>query len=128
MGFRSLLDLVTFAFRGRARRRRPALRRLTVEALETRIVPSVSFQYGGNYSTGGYNTATVATGDFNHDGATDLATVNTGNSTLGVLLGNGDGTFAALVTYPVGTSIVAVAAGDFNSDGKLDLAVADQPA
>src|SRR5262249_56482431 len=51
----------------RTARRRPASCRLSVEALEERAVPTVSFQYGGNSYTGGYNTQSVATGDFNHD-------------------------------------------------------------
>src|SRR5215831_7536774 len=126
MRFPSFLDRVLSGFRRRVNRHRLATTRLTVEALEMRALPSVSFQLGGLYSTGGWSTATAASGDFNHDGATDLATVNAGNSTVGVLLGKGDGTFAAPVTYPVGTSIVAVAAGDFNRDGNLDLVVADQ--
>jgi hypothetical protein len=125
MRFRSFLNFLTFASRRRPRGRRPAPCRPSVETLEARALPSVSFQFEGNYSTGGYSTATAATGDFNHDGATDLATVNTGTSTVAVLLGGGDGTFASPVTYPVGTSSRAVVAGDFTGDGRLDLAVAD---
>jgi hypothetical protein len=128
MGFRSLFDFVTLASRRRIPGRRPAPRRLSVEALETRALPSLTFQFGGAYSTGGGSTATVAAGDFNHDGVTDLATVNAGNSTVAVLLGKPDGSFADPVTYSAGTGIVAVAAGDFNGDGKLDLAAADQAA
>jgi hypothetical protein len=126
MRLRSLFDFVGIAYRGRSHSRRLAPRRLSVEALETRTVPSVTFQFAGTYSTGGGSTATVASGDFNHDGATDLATVNTGNSTVAVLLGKGDGSFAGPVTYPAGTGVVAVAVGDFDGDGKLDLAAADQ--
>src|SRR4051794_16924004 len=37
----------------------------------------------------------VATGDFNEDGKTDLAVANSDQNTVGVLLGKGDGTFAA---------------------------------
>jgi hypothetical protein len=124
MRFRSLFDVVLGRSR-RGERRRPSSCRPSLEALEARALPSVSFQPAGNYSTGGYNTATVASGDFNHDGAIDLATVNTGNSAVAVLLGKGDGTFADPVTYSVGTSARAVAAGDFNGDGKPDLAVAN---
>jgi hypothetical protein len=42
-----------------------------------------------------------------------------------VLLGNGDGTFAPQVTYPVGSLPESVAVGDFTGDGHLDLAVAN---
>jgi FG-GAP-like repeat len=42
-----------------------------------------------------------------------------------VLLGNGDGTFQAARSFPVGLNAFAVAVGDFNGDGKRDLAVAN---
>jgi hypothetical protein len=41
-----------------------------------------------------------------------------------VLLNNGNGTFAAKVSYPAGTWPEAVAAADLNGDGKPDLVVA----
>jgi Bacterial Ig-like domain (group 3)/FG-GAP-like repeat/Domain of unknown function DUF11/FG-GAP repeat len=77
-----------------------------------------------NYGTG-LTPNSVAFGDFNGDGKTDLVTTNAGNGILSVLLGNGDGTFQPAVGYGSGlwnASFVAVA--DFNADGKLDLAVA----
>src|SRR5262245_44845172 len=127
MGWRYFLKAF-FPDRSRNRRtvrRRPASCRPAVEALETRTVPSISFHAAGNYSTGGSGNTTAATGDFNHDGAIDLATVNKDNSTVGVLLGRGDGTFAGPVTYSVGTAPYGMTAGDFNGDGNLDLAVGD---
>ena len=54
--------------------------------------------------------------DFNRDGELDLAE---GNSAV-VLLGRGDGTFQAPMTYGVPGPL---AAGDLNGDGKPDLAV-----
>jgi hypothetical protein len=41
-----------------------------------------------------------------------------------VLLGNGDGTFAAPVQYYVGNADGIPAVADFNNDGRLDVAVA----
>src|SRR6266704_6604590 len=43
-----------------------------------------------------------------------------------VLLGNGDGTFQAPLTFTAGGRPASVAVGDFNGDGKPDLAVANQ--
>ena len=41
-------------------------------------------------------------GDFNGDGKLDLAVANYASNTVGVLLGNGSGGFAAAVTYSSG--------------------------
>ncbi len=66
-----------------------------------------------------------ALGDFNGDGKPDLAVPNYGSGTVGVLLNQGSGTFAAPVTYAVGKDADSVAVADFNGDGRLDLAVHD---
>ena len=66
----------------------------------------------------------MAVGDFNGDGKSDLAVAN-GGSAVSVLLGNGDGTFQPAVTFTAGISPWSVAVGDFDSDGKQDLAVAN---
>ena len=61
--------------------------------------------------------------DFNGDGKLDLAFCShDGKGEIGVLLGNGDGTFKKPVYYHAGNnySTWAFAAGDFNSDGKTD--------
>jgi len=59
--------------------------------------------------------------DFNGDGKLDLAFCS-GKGQIGVLLGNGDGTFEKPVYYHAGSdySAWAFTAGDFNSDGKTD--------
>jgi hypothetical protein len=75
--------------------------------------------------------ASVAVGDFNGDGLPDLAVANEGSvpnyndSSVSVLLGNGDGSFQAAVNYAAGKDPKAVAVGDFNGDGTPDLAVAN---
>jgi len=73
--------------------------------------------------------ANLQIADLNGDGKLDLATVtadNSGNQTLNIALGNGDGTFqtpiaipAGQVTYPSGLLAIA----DFNHDGLLDFAI-----
>jgi hypothetical protein len=59
--------------------------------------------------------------DFNGDRRPDLAGLAA--SGAAVLLGNGDGTFQPIVTYPVFSWSQALTAGDFNSDGHVDLMV-----
>jgi hypothetical protein len=63
----------------------------------------------------------VVTGDFNGDGILDFAVADDNVPTVSIFLGNGDGTFQAAVTYPIGGYGVDLKAGDFNGDGKLDL-------
>src|SRR5271165_331404 len=65
----------------------------------------------------------LAVGDFNHDGKLDLAVANADSGNVGVLLGNGDGTFAAVTTYSVDAWSYYIVAVDLNNDGYLDLAV-----
>ena len=64
------------------------------------------------------------TGDFNHDGKVDIAVANTGSGNIGVLLGNGDASFAPAVTYATtGYFPQSITAADIDGDGYLDLAV-----
>jgi hypothetical protein len=64
----------------------------------------------------------LATGDFNGDGKTDLAFAYEYRSEMGVLLSNGDGSFAKVINYKTGF-ITGITTGDFNADGKVDLAI-----
>src|SRR3984885_12132398 len=76
----------------------------------------------------GQGPETVAVGDFNGDGRMDVVVGNTlaiSSSTISVLLGKADGTFAPAVDYTVNGNPYSVAVGDFNGDGKLDIAIAD---
>jgi hypothetical protein len=68
----------------------------------------------------------VAAADFDGDGIPDLAVANYFGFDVTILLGNGDGTFQAPKTIPVGVYPVALAAADLNGDGKQDLAVVNQ--
>jgi hypothetical protein len=76
-------------------------------------------------TTGDLNPIAAVAGDFNGDGNLDLAITGGSVADVSILLGNGDGTFAPPVTYPVGAAATAIAADDFNGNGKLDLAVTD---
>jgi hypothetical protein len=89
------------------------------------------------YDSGGSLAYSVAVADVNGDGKPDLLVANCGpigintcgfgNGVMGVLLGNGDGTFQPVVTYASGgIGAVSVAVADVNGDGKPDLLVANE--
>jgi hypothetical protein len=59
----------------------------------------------------GSNPQLPTAGDFNGDGKLDLAVANFANNTVSVFLGNGDGTFQAPVTYPVGAGASSLVRG-----------------
>ena len=68
---------------------------------------------------------TIAVADLNDDTRSDIIFVNKQGFSIGVLLGNGNGTFQALTKFStfVYSYPDLLAIGDFNSDGSLDLAV-----
>ncbi|HEY2586148.1 MAG TPA: FG-GAP-like repeat-containing protein [Tepidisphaeraceae bacterium] len=63
----------------------------------------------------------VAVADVNGDGKPDLVVANSSFNEVVVLLGNGDGTFQAPQSFPVGASPQFVAVADVNGDGKPDI-------
>jgi hypothetical protein len=71
-------------------------------------------------------TWSVAVGDFNNDGNSDLVTANYYTDNLSLLLGNGDGTFGAATYFGVGSGPYTVAVADFNGDGNSDVVTANQ--
>jgi hypothetical protein len=78
------------------------------ETRATHLLPNESFVVGA--------------GDFNRDGRLDIAVLDSDG--VSILLGNGDGTFAAPVTYTAGLAY-SMAVADFNGDGLLDIVVAN---
>ncbi len=89
---------------------------LFVEPLQSWVTPGSSDSAYG-----------VAVADFNHDGKPDVAflQVTGGVAYVSVMLGSGNGTFAAPVnvfTFPANTSSQGILARDFNGDGKMDIA------
>ena len=77
----------------------------------------------------GANPDSVAIGDLNGDGKPDLVVAHDSGSVatenVVVLFNNGNGSFAAPVTYAAGPRAVSVALGDLDGDGKADIAVAN---
>jgi hypothetical protein len=79
------------------------------------------------------DASVVLLGDYNGDGVADVVVSTVCGHTVGILLGNGDGTFSTEVDYetsgvvPSSCEYLAypgsVASADFNGDGVADLAV-----
>jgi len=92
-----------------------------------------TFQPAVAYDSGDKGAESVAVGDVSGDGRPDLLVGHCGyngcnffeTGVVGVLLGNGDGTFQPASTYPGGDSISSMAVADVNMDGKLDIVVAN---
>lgn len=98
-----------------------AFQHLTFNSLaQASFLPAITFA-AGSYPL------SVITSDFNLDGKADLAIINdlNGNGNISVLLGNGEGGFAAATNFAVGTNPHSITSSDFNGDGKSDLAVTD---
>jgi hypothetical protein len=101
---------------------------------ETGQGSSLSFLPVVTYGPGDFEASMVAVADVNGDGKPDLVVANCGNcyvvlsnGSVGVLIGNGDGTFQPAVTYGSGgVTPLFVAVADVNGDGKLDLVVANR--
>jgi Calx-beta domain/FG-GAP-like repeat/FG-GAP repeat len=87
-----------------------------------------AFQAARDYAIGSGSgfSGGVAVADFNGDGKPDLVQANVADDSVGVLLGNDDGSFRNVQFYQAGSGADGVAAGDFNGDGRPDLAVADE--
>jgi len=79
------------------------------------------------HMTAPYPTQVLGVGDFNGDGNLDVVTAGQfgGTNLMGVLLGNGDGTFRTGASYAVYNGPQSIAVADFNGDHILDVAVAE---
>jgi hypothetical protein len=81
-----------------------------------------------DYATGS-QPLSVAIGDLDADGRSDLVVANRSSDSVSVMrntsVGNGTITFAAKVDYATGFWPFTVAVGDFDADGRPDLVVAN---
>jgi hypothetical protein len=91
-----------------------------------------TFGTAATFGSGGLFADGVAIDDVNRDGKLDIVVANSSSSStvddgnVGVLLGNGDGTFKTAVSYLSGAfGAASVAVADVNGDGKKDLVVAN---
>jgi len=98
---------------------------------------SLSFLPVVTYDPGGPQAAMVVLADVNGDAKPDLIVLNCGNcygpssitnpGSVGIMLGNGEGTFQKALTYGTGTASPRfVVVADVNGDGKPDLVVANR--
>ena len=71
--------------------------------------------------TRGLTPVYLATADLRGIGVLDLIVAESDTQTIGVLLGNGDGTFGFETTYLLPQPPAALVVDDFNRDGNLDI-------
>src|SRR5438552_9510290 len=85
-----------------------------------------TFQAARTFDAGlGSGPIWVVIADVNGDRKPDILLANQSRNSVGVLLGNGDGTFQPVMNFDTGGNFAeSIAVGDFNGDGKLDVAVA----
>jgi hypothetical protein len=69
----------------------------------------------------------MAAADVDGDGRVDLVLANRARSSFSVLIGQGNGTFAAPVDFELGEPAdpIALALADLNQDGLLDVVTAN---
>ena len=87
-----------------------------------------SFHNVTAFSTGlASNPVSVIAGDFNYDGNLDIVVANAGTNNVALMIGNGNGSFAAPIFYPMNYDSRPnwVVFGDFNNDRWVDIAVAN---
>jgi len=65
----------------------------------------------------------VIVGDFNKNGAMDLAVASAGSDRIFIHFNNGNGTFSSPQTFNVGLAPTSIAAEDVNGNGFLDIIV-----
>ncbi|MGA2497783.1 MAG: FG-GAP-like repeat-containing protein, partial [Tepidisphaeraceae bacterium] len=82
-----------------------------------------------NYVGANLEAQAIGMADLNSDGYQDIIMANAKGDTLGIMLGNGNGTFQPMTQLPMGKVVSgqadAIATADFNNDGLTDVVVAN---
>jgi FG-GAP-like repeat len=90
------------------------------------LLNTTSRRNGFSFGTATKNTMNsgpyyLTIGDFDRDGNPDIISANNGSNNVGVLIGNGNGTFATAAYYGVGAGSIFANVGDINGDNRVDL-------
>jgi len=102
---------------------------LLISCAASALAQSSIFTVAGSFPVGaGSANAAASVGlvvaDFNRDGYADIASANTDDGTITILLGDGAGHFNQAAGSPVASpyfAVSSIATGDFNRDGNPDL-------
>ncbi len=102
----------------------------TVSVLLNSTETNTEFTLATDYTIGDYGDSfqsapdSLQLKDINNDGYLDILTANESDSSLSVLLNQGNGEFIESANYAVGEWPVTLTIEDFNQDGFADIAVA----